>query len=30
LLRKNDLNILEISPIKETLEDYFIKVIGDD
>ena len=28
LLRKNKITILEIAPIKETLEDYFIKIIG--
>lgn len=27
-LRKNNVLITEISPIKETLEDYFIKIIG--
>ena len=28
LLRKNKITISEIAPIKETLEDYFIKIIG--
>ncbi|NOR46222.1 MAG: hypothetical protein GQ534_11605, partial [Candidatus Delongbacteria bacterium] len=28
LLRRNKITISEIAPIKETLEDYFIKVIG--
>ena len=30
LLRKNKIAISEIAPIKETLEDYFIKVIGQN
>ncbi|MBN2789150.1 MAG: ABC transporter ATP-binding protein [Candidatus Delongbacteria bacterium] len=29
-LRSNEIMISEISPIKETLEDYFIKIIGEN